>query len=124
LVLKAAKKRGIGVEIVEWPGGEPRQIDLDVTPKDFNAVKKGRMTVPLGDQPDLAEVGGLPWGSVATLHSGGEKLHRIVGPAISQTTGWALPVLYSFFDAATGLSEYKKEAVKLRKGWGLDAEKA
>lgn len=120
LVLKAAKKRGLEIEIVEWPGGEPKQIDLDVSSKDFTAVKKGRMTVPLGKRPDLAAVGGLPWGSIATLHWGGEKLHRVVGPAISQTTGWALPVLFCYLDPATGLSEYKKEAEKVRKGWGLE----
>lgn len=120
LVLEAAKKRGVEIDIVEWPGGKPRQIDLDVTPKIFAAVKKGRMTVPLGDRPDLAEVAGLPWCSVATLHSNGEKLHRVVGPAVAQTSGWALPVLYLFFDPATGLSEYKEEAEKLRKAWGLN----
>jgi hypothetical protein len=121
LVLKAARKRRVVIEVVEWPGGEPMQIDLDVTPKDFAAVKKGRMTVPLGKRPNLADVAGLPWCSIATLHFGGEKLHRVVGPAISQTTGWALPVLFCYLDPATGLNEYKKEAVKLRKGWGLEA---
>lgn len=120
LMLKAAKKRGKEIEIVEWPGGEPTQIDLDVPFKDFAAVKKGRMTVPLGDRPDLAKVGGLPWCSIATLHSCGEKLHRVVGPAISQTTGWVLPVLFCYLDPATGLGDYKKEAVKVRKGWGLE----
>ena len=56
LVLKAATKRGIQVEVVEWPGGDPKRIDLEVTPKDFAAVRKGRMTVPLGKRVDLAEV--------------------------------------------------------------------
>jgi hypothetical protein len=119
LVLKAAKKRGVPVEIVEWPGGEPKQIELNVTPQVFAAVRKGRMTVPLGSGPNLAEVAGLPWCSIATLQTKGEKLHRVVGPAISQTTGWALPVFPYFPDPATGLSECKKEAEKLRKGWGL-----
>jgi hypothetical protein len=111
----------VPVEIVEWPGGEPRQIDVDVTPQVFKAVSKGRMTVPLGNKPALAEVAGLPWCSIAALKANGEKVHRVVGPAISQTTGWALPELYCFFDPATGLSEYEKEAKKLRKEWGLNA---
>src|ERR1039457_1373724 len=46
LVLQAAQRRGESVEIVEWPGGEPVQIDLDVTPKVVAAVRKGRMTGP------------------------------------------------------------------------------
>jgi len=119
LVLGVAKKRGVQVEIGEWPCGEPRQIDLDVTPQVFTAVRKGRMTVPLGKQPDLAELAGLPWCSIATLQANGERLHRVVGPAISQTTGWALPVLYFFFDPAAGLSEYEKVSKELRKAWGL-----
>ena len=123
LVLAAAKKRAVPVEIVEWPGGEPRQIELDVTPQMFAAIRKGRMTVPLGDGPDLAEVAGLPWGSIATLQVKGEKLHRIVGPAISQTTGWALPV-FPTSDSATDLSEYEKEAEKLREALGLNGAEA
>lgn len=121
LVLKAAKKRGIKVEVVEWPGGDPKRIELEVSAKDFDAIRKGRMTVPLGKRIDLAELAGLPWSSIATLHSGGEKLHRVVGPAISQTKGWVLPVLYWFFDPTTELDKYKQEAKKQRKEWGLEA---
>ena len=105
---------------MEWPGGTPSQIDLDVTAQVFDAVKKGRMTVPLGNYPDLTEIAGLPWCSIATLHANDETLHRVVGPAILQTTGWALPVLFWFSDPTTGFSEYKKEAGKLRKGLGLE----
>lgn len=121
LVLKAAKKRGTHVEVVEWPGGNPKRINLDVTAKDFAAIRNGRMTVPLGKRVDLAEVAGLPWGSIATLHSDGEKLYQIVGPAISQKSGWVLPVVPSFCDPSTGLSECKQEAASLRKEWGLEA---
>jgi hypothetical protein len=120
LILQAAQRRGVSVEIVEWPGGKPKQIDLDVTPKDFAAVRKGRMTVPLGTQPNLAEVAGLPWGSIATLHSNGEKLHRVVGPAIRQPDQWVLPVLYPNFDHATSLTEHESEAKKLRRALGLE----
>jgi hypothetical protein len=121
LVRKAATRRGILVKVVEWPGGEPKRIELNVSPKDFAAIKKGRMTVPLGRKVDLAEFAGLPWCSIATLHSGRESLHRVVGPAIFQTIGWVLPVLYLFFDPTTGLKEYEKEAKKLRREWGLEA---
>ena len=69
------------------------EIDLDVPPKDFTAVKKGRRTVPLGKRLIWLRFAGLPWCSIATLHSGEETLHRVVGPAICQTSGWVLPVL-------------------------------
>lgn len=122
LVLSAAKQRGVSVEIVEWPGGEPSQIELDVPPQMFKGIRNGRMTIPLSDQPDLAEVAGLPWASIATLKTKEEKLHRIVGPAISQTTGWALPVFP--VPGAASLSEFEKEAEKLRRAWGLNPAKA
>jgi len=102
LVLQAAQRRGEHVEIVEWPGGEPKQIDLKVTPEVYASVRKGRMTVPLGKQPDLAVVAGLPWGSIATVHSTGDKLYRIVGPAIWQTSGWVLPVFPTDAEGVAG----------------------
>jgi hypothetical protein len=117
LVLAAAKKRAVPVEIVEWPGGKPRQIDLEVTPQIFASVRNGRMTVPLDKRPDLAEVAGLPWCSVATLHSEGEKLYRVVGPAIRQPGQWVLPV---FPTAVDGLPDHEKEAVKWSRSLGLE----
>jgi hypothetical protein len=76
LVLKAAKQRGIRVEIVEWPGGEPKQISLAVTPRDLAAVRKGRVTIPLGKQIDLAELAGLVPCSIATLRPSGRPSAR------------------------------------------------
>jgi hypothetical protein len=121
LVLNAAAERGVPIKVMEWPGGDPKRIDLEATPKDFAAVRKGRLSVPLGKRFDLAEVAGLPWASIATLCSGDETLHRIVGPAIRQTSGWVLPVLDGVFDATTGLNEYTQEAKRLRNERGLEA---
>ena len=70
---------------------------------------------------DLARFAGLPWCSIATLHSGGETLYRIVGPAICQTSGWALPILWRADDPNAGLKEYEKEVSDLRREWGLEA---
>lgn len=121
LVLEAAKKRVIRVKVVEWPGGDPKRIELDVPPKDFTAIKRGRWTVPLGEMDDLARFAGLPWCSIATLHSGGETLYRIVGPAICQTSGWALPILWRADNPNAGLKEYEAEVSGLRREWGLEA---
>ncbi len=84
LLLKVAKKRRLPVDVVEWPGGKLKRIDVEVPPATFAAIAKGRMSVPLGKRPDLAHVAGLAWGSIATLHSGGASLHRTVAPAIWQ----------------------------------------
>jgi hypothetical protein len=120
LVLESAMRQGVPVEVVEWPGGEPKHIDLGVTPEVFAAVRKGRMSVPLGNEPDLALVAGLPWCSILTLHADDNELHRVVGPAIRHRDEWVLPILYRIFDQATGLINYQAEAEKLRQSWGLE----
>jgi hypothetical protein len=117
LVLQAAQRHGESVEIVEWPGGEPKRIDLEVPPGVYASVRKGRKTVPLGGTTNLAQIGGLSWGSIATVHSGQKQPHRIVGPAIWQTDKWSLPV---FPTNAGGLPEYEKEAARLRLSLGLE----
>jgi hypothetical protein len=117
LVLQAAQRLGESVTIVEWPGGEPVQIDLKVTPDVFSSVRKGRKTVPLGQATDLAQVGALSWGSIATVRSEDDQLHRVVGPAIWQTDKWSLPV---FPTNASALPEYENEAARLRRSLGLE----
>jgi hypothetical protein len=120
LVLSAAKKQSRAVEIVEWPGGYPGQINLNVAPQILAAVRKGRTNVQLEGVSKLAEIAATPWCSVATLHAAGEKLHRIVGPAFRQKGDWALPVLCRFSDPKKRLSDYQRESKELRRGWGLD----
>jgi hypothetical protein len=121
LVLEEAKKRGVRIKVEEWPGGGPDRIDYELPPKDFTAVKKGRLTVPLGQKIDLAKLAALPWCSTATLHSGCETLHRVVGPAICQASGWVLPVLYQADESDNELKGCESESLKLRSQWGLGA---
>lgn len=120
LLLQAAKKRGVAVEIVEWPGGKPQKLDLEPTAAMFSAVQKGRMSIPLRRGLDLATVAGMPWGSIAALHADGEKLYRLVGPVMRQKGQWVLPVIWYFHDPTVGLAEYRKEAAQLRQDWGLN----
>jgi hypothetical protein len=110
LVLKEAKKRGSPIEIVEWPGGEPQHIDLELKPELFRAVLKGRMTIPLDDDAVLSEIAGLPWGSIVTLHSGGESFHRVVGRTTWQKNQWCLPVLVWSSDPDAKLTSYEENA--------------
>ena len=120
LLLRAAKAERNSVRVMEWPGGKPRHVHLDVTPDVFRAVRKGRTTIPLCDNVADAELFGLPWCSVATLRSGGEFIHRIVGPAIRQKEQWCLRVLWMFSDPEVSIIEYKEKSAKLRREWGLD----
>lgn len=92
LVLKAAKKRGLHVQVAEWPGEEPTEVDLRVSSDVFNAVQRGRKTIPLGPQLPLPTLLALPWYSVVTLRAGGDQLKAACGAAIYSRHEWCLPM--------------------------------
>jgi hypothetical protein len=102
LVLKAAKKAAKKIEIVEWPGGEQTEIELEVAPDILKRVGKGTLkNIPLNGQMDLATCAALPWASTVKLRAGDDDKSILVGPArsISGKDGarcWVLlPVLHS-----------------------------
>jgi hypothetical protein len=124
LVLKAAAKRQQPVQIIEWPGGEPEKTELSVTSEIFKAVGRGRASIPLGKSPDLSKLGGLPWGSIVTIHSGDQGLHLVSGPAAYQRSEWVLPVLGFFYETETPITEIEEQAAELRRSLGLVARKS
>jgi len=123
LLLKVAKDEGSPVEFVEWPGGQSKRVPLKVAPEIFRAVRKGGKTIPLGKKAD-AEMLGLPWCSVATLHSDGESIHRLVGPAVRSKGQWCLPVLDGCPEPNAGIAGFDKQAEKFRRDLGLESVEA
>ena len=119
LLIKNAKKQGVSIQVVEWPGGEPKNIKIETKPKLFDKIRKRRSNIPLPKDYDLAEIAGLPWGTVATFQCNGQQLHRIVGPAIRHKGKWALPVKCYFYNQDTSLAIYHKESEKIRKLHGF-----
>lgn len=119
LLIQAAKKEKHSIEVSEWPGGRPRHVYLDLNCDEFLAARKGKLTIGLGNKPDVAMLG-LPCYSIATLRSDGESFHRIVGPAVRRSKQWCLPVQLGFYDPEVGIAEYRKEAGKLRRECGLE----
>ena len=121
LVLKAAKKAGVQVGVIEWPGGEPEHAEIDVPPATFKALKRGRVTIPLEGKSGSPKLRCLPWGSIVTVRAGEREMRVVTGPASWQDGQWLPPVFWYFFDPDTDLSEIEREAAKLRRSWRLDA---
>jgi hypothetical protein len=115
LLIKKAKKQGVSIQVVEWPGGEPKNIKMEIAPKLFGSINKRVMNIPLPKDCDLAEIAGLPWGTIATFRCNDQQLHRIVGPAIRHKGNWALPVKQTTEGRVTNLVICNKESEKLRK---------
>jgi len=94
LVVKRAKARGVDATVVEWPGGEPSQIDIDVPIATFRSVARGgQTTLPLPASLTVGAATALAWGTIATLHAGAERATILVGPAQFDGRGSHLKIL-------------------------------
>jgi hypothetical protein len=102
LVLKAAKRRGVAIELVECPGGEPTEIELELDRKLFRSVVNDRMTIPTGGPHEPGPLARPAWGSVLTMTHGHEMVHRLVGPMMPSRDGWNHQVLYWYEDSSVG----------------------
>jgi hypothetical protein len=122
LVLSVASKRDIPVEIVEWPGGTPRQFELNVKAQVCDAVARGRQSIPLGSRPELAVVAGLPWGTVLKLRCRDSSTTALVGPALYERKQWMLPIIEGPFESDTTLGQLKQRAALLRRRFGYEPQ--
>jgi hypothetical protein len=95
LLLGAAKRRGIGLDLVEWPGGKPADVEgirIRVPGGTFKSVLKGRRSIPLPTVKTASIYASLPWGAVVTLKTDGSEVAVSVEPARADSKGWHLPL--------------------------------
>jgi len=120
LVLRAAKKRKVPVQIIEWPGGEPVELDITLPPDTVAAVLNGRGTIRLNKTASLAQYAGIPWGSVLNARSNEDHARFVCGPAKYIRHEWQLPVWQWFAGEDWHTSEILKEAKRERKRLGFE----
>jgi hypothetical protein len=60
LLRSAARRRGIAVEIVEWPRGSVRSEQLKLSPEEFRRTRNAA-TIRLGTSLPSSRLLGLPW---------------------------------------------------------------
>ena len=123
LVLKEARKQGVRVEVVEWPGGEPQHLQLKITPELLAAVARGRTAIPVSRHILLSQAAGLPWASTVSLRADGATLNRIVGPAIWRNGGWSIPIPWSL-ESAASLREYQQHVQGFRRKYGMEPRRS
>lgn len=108
-LLEAAQARGLALDVAEWPGGEPRLLDLHVPPAAVRKLLTGGRSVPLGQNFRDAELGSLPWASIARIHSTVGTVNVAVGPPRFGPKGWYLPVPGRRRTEGLGLLIYRPE---------------
>ena len=116
LLLKTAERMEIPVEIEEWPGNEPEELELRLDETVFRSVLRGRLSIPLGDIQRLPRYAGLPYGSILKLKAASESAFVFSGPARHLAGEWSLPVL-GMADSGLDGSRVKSERLRVANGW-------
>ena len=121
LILRAAKRRGISLNVVEWPGGElpvREQLKVAVSPEVWRGLLSGfRKAIPVGFSA-LSKALRLPWGSVVRVECRGENVPISVGPARYNSGHWSLPVFLFPVEADDRLKDLIGPAIRLRESDG------
>lgn len=120
LLIRRARNADIPANVIEWPGGRPERIQLNMKPDVFRKIERGQSSIPLGTRVDLARTAGLGIASIATLRCGQETIHRVVRPAAWKSGKWVLPML-SEFDAEN-FADLRREIVRFRRATGLEPQ--
>jgi len=114
LLRNAGKKQGVEVRHIEWPGGEPVFLDIEVSRETFAKAEQDRAYVPL--PRSRTDLRALPWYSVVNLRSrtdsDGPSIAFFTGPASFVNGAWCLPV---WENGWKGMS--KGMALKLARKW-------
>jgi hypothetical protein len=114
LVLDEAKRIGLRVRVVEWPGGPVSRKTLDVTDSIFDAVRRGvRTNVPFDNRFLPRDQVSLPWGSILDVESCGRSFPVLTGPARFKAQ-WQLPVYGRWVGSDSQVSEQRLAASGLR----------
>jgi hypothetical protein len=119
LLLKAARRRGLRLEITEWPGGAVGSSELELGASALEAVLRGAAYVPLAPvagrvSPEMT----LPWGSRVRLRAGAEEAVIVSGPAYVRKGQWALEVVEAFEGPQADTKAERRAQQLLRVGYG------
>jgi hypothetical protein len=91
LLLKAANRKGVPLEVVEWPGKEPTSEPVTLAIRDQKNAHAKRLSLDIA-QP-LWAFAGLPFGAtVRVVRSAGPQIVP-VAPVRFAPGGWYLPIL-------------------------------
>jgi len=126
-LLKAARKQGTPLTVVEWPGGDPEQHDRKVALEIWRRLvarignEDGLKNIPIGRQLPETKWLGLPHASIVDIHFGPERLAVLSGPATYAGDHWQLPVL-DVFDRSTATDkQILARSVAKRREFGWEA---
>ena len=113
LLLKFAQKRSQQILITEWPGTEPQELSLTLSPQVLKKLRRGLKSLPLPKDKPLDHIASIAWGSVVHCSGDGEAFSQRVDRAKWSRDGWYLPVLGAI-DEHDGVASHNES-----KAWGF-----
>ena len=119
LVLEAASAKGISIEVVEWPGGTRKPLEIQLSMPVFRKVCAGARSIPLPETINPVVLEGPAWATLAQLCCDQDSTLRLVGPAKWVKDRWTLE--YIGWDDDWTKVEYEERAKKLLVSEGWDA---
>jgi hypothetical protein len=94
LVIQRAKARKLDVTVIEWPGGAPSTIAIDVPLATLRKIGRGdQTTLPLLTTMTVGAAAALPWGTTAELRAGAERRRVLIGSAHFDVHGSRLKIV-------------------------------
>lgn len=127
MILRYARKQNLPVQVVEWPGGDPRTIDVRIDHEDFKELGRDRKSIPLANPQPLAVFAGLPWGSIVRVHTANsdDSLFIVTGPARCWSADdWYLPVMDKPCSAKWNSVALQRRMERLRRRLGFEPQKS
>jgi hypothetical protein len=93
LLLKYAKEAKAPIQVVEWPGGEPGTLTMDVLPATLRKIERSDLnSLSIPSSMTVGDATVLPWGTIATMQAGTERAKVLIGPASFNAVGSHLRV--------------------------------
>lgn len=121
LLLKEARKRGLLLELSEWPGESPVSIRVKANDSQRKALANDARYVPIGGvDGKLPSMAVLGWGSKVRFESQDESWTVVTGPATIGRNQWRLEIVQDgMFTGRRAMTSARKRGESLlRAGYG------
>jgi len=123
-LLREGNQASLPVDIVEWPGGEPRTLEMKVSPSIAKKILRGAKSIPLGWEVPRGDFASLAWGSIIRLCWEDMKFPVVVGPPKYGPQGWYLPVPWETTKKDITEPDLVAKAREWRREFGLEPQSA
>jgi len=124
LLLKTAVKRNVSLTIVEWPGGEPKSVSIEISDLEAKKLMAGVRNLILGVRQPSVDLLRLPWGSIVRFRTSNLSFRALADPPVYRGGKWLLPLPFGLASKHVDVQTLRKQTVRGRRLDGLNARRS